>query len=46
MKKWYICPYCRKKIIKYKEDAKASGIFLLCKNCKKEIEIIINNKEN
>ncbi len=23
MKKWYVCPYCNKKIIKYREDAKS-----------------------
>ena len=45
MKKWYICPYCEKKIAKYQKDANSKGVFLLCKNCKKEIEIIINNKE-
>ena len=45
MDNWFRCPYCRKKIIKYKEDAFSKGIFLLCKNCKKEIEIKINNKE-
>ena len=46
MKKWYICPYCKKKkLIKYSKDAKAKGIFLLCKNCGKEVEIRIKNKE-
>ncbi len=46
MKKWYICPYCKKKkLIKYSKDAKSQGIFLLCKNCGKEVEIKINNKE-
>lgn len=42
MDKWYTCPYCNKKLIKYGKDAKAKGIFLLCKNCKNEIEIKIN----
>ena len=45
MKKWFLCPYCKKKIIKYEKDANSKGIFFLCKKCKKEIEIIINNKE-
>jgi len=45
MDKWYKCPYCNKKLIKYQEDAKANGIFLLCKNCKKEIEIKINKEK-
>lgn len=45
MNKWFLCPYCKKKLIRYKEDAESKGVFLLCKNCKKEIEIKINNKE-
>ena len=32
MKKWYKCPNCVKKIIKYNEDAYSKGIFFLCKN--------------
>lgn len=45
MKKWFLCPYCEKKLIKYEKDAKSKGVFLLCKKCGKEIEIEINNKE-
>lgn len=44
MKKWYMCPYCNKKILKYNENAFAKGVFLLCKNCGKEIEIKINKE--
>lgn len=44
MKKWYICPYCKKKLIMYEKNAKAKGVFLLCKKCKKEIEIKINKE--
>lgn len=44
MKKWFICPYCEKKLVKYEKDANAKGVFLLCKNCKKEIEIKINKE--
>lgn len=40
-KKWYNCPYCGKKILKYCEDAESKGIFFLCKKCKKEVEIKI-----
>ena len=35
----------REKLIKYNKDAKAEGIFLLCKNCGKEVEIKINNRK-
>lgn len=45
MKKWYLCPYCQKRLIKYKEGAQADGIFFLCKNCKREIEIRINSRK-
>lgn len=41
MEKWFLCPYCKKKIIKYKTGAYSKGIFFLCKNCKNEIEIKI-----
>ena len=46
MDKWYICPYCNKKLVKYKKGANSNGVFLLCKNCKKEIEIKINKDKN
>ena len=44
MKEWYKCPYCQKKLVKYEKDAESKGVFLLCKKCKKEIEIKINKK--
>ncbi len=46
VKKWYICPYCKKKLIKYEKNAESKGIFLLCKNCRKEIEIKITIRKN
>lgn len=46
MKKWFLCPYCNKRIAKYKEDAECKSVFFLCKNCKKEIEILIKNKKD
>ena len=42
--KWYVCPNCNKKLIKYDKDAYSKSIFLICKNCKSEIEIKISNK--
>ena len=42
MKRWFLCPYCKKKLIKYNKDAYSNGIFFLCKKCKKEVEIKIN----
>lgn len=46
MKRWYKCPVCGKKIIKYNKDAYSEGIFFLCKNCKREVEIKINKSSN
>ena len=42
MKKWYICPSCGKKLVKYEKDAISKNVFLICKKCGKEIEIEIN----
>ena len=44
MKKWYKCPNCNKKLIKYNDGAYSNGIFLLCKKCGQEVEIKVNNK--
>ena len=44
MKKWFKCPFCNKKLAQYNENAKSIGVFLLCKNCKREIEIKINKE--
>ena len=41
-KRWYLCPYCRKKILKYDEtDGKSKKIYIKCRYCKKEVEINI-----
>ena len=45
MEKWYRCPFCKKKIIKYGKGAVCRGVFLLCKNCGKQVEIKIKNRE-
>mgnify|MGYP001778110817 CR=1 FL=1 len=45
-KKWFLCPYCNKKLVKYEKDAISKGVFLLCKKCGKEIEIRINKSLN
>ena len=44
MKKWFICPYCKKKLVKYEKDAISKSVFLLCKKCGKEVEIKINKE--
>lgn len=43
IKKWYLCPHCGKKILRYDEiKAKSNNIYIKCKQCKKEIEIKID----
>lgn len=46
MGKWYFCPFCNKKIIKYSKDAECKGVFLLCKKCGKQVEIKINKNKS
>lgn len=42
IKEWYCCPICGQKLLKYdKNRGKSKKIYIKCKNCKKEIEIII-----
>lgn len=41
MKKWYRCPHCKQKILKYDENANSEKIYIKCKKCNEEIEIKI-----
>lgn len=38
---WYCCPVCGQKLFKVGKNAQCSGIYLLCKKCKWNGEIII-----
>lgn len=38
-KRWYVCPYCGKKLVMFKKGAKSEKIFIRCRNCKEEVEI-------
>lgn len=40
-RKWFKCPHCGKKLVLYDNTAKASGVFIKCKNCKNEVELKI-----
>lgn len=41
-KKWYRCPHCKQKILKYDDvEGKSKKVYIICKSCKKEIEINI-----
>lgn len=42
-KKWFLCPLCGKKILKYDEvKGKSENLYIKCKSCKNEIEIKVN----
>lgn len=41
-KKWYHCPKCGQKLIKYYgKEAKSKKVYIKCKKCNEEIEINI-----
>jgi len=40
---WFRCPNCGKRLLQYdSKEGISKKIFLLCKQCKKSVEIIIN----
>lgn len=41
MRRWYKCPYCGKKLFVYDNTVKCKGIYLRCRQCRKEIKITI-----
>jgi len=42
-KEWYLCPNCKKRILKYDElKGESKYLYIKCKQCKKEVEIKIN----
>lgn len=43
IKVWFVCPHCKKRILMHSPDAKSDKLYIKCKNCKREVEIKINN---
>lgn len=41
VRKWYYCPYCHTKIAVYDNTAKAEGLYIKCRTCKREVKIKI-----
>ena len=41
-KKWFLCPYCEKKLVLYEDTAHCRGVYIFCKFCKQEVEIKVN----
>lgn len=43
---WYYCPYCGQKLLKYGiHTGKSRDLYILCKKCRREIEVNINIHE-
>lgn len=42
-RQWYVCPHCGQKLLLYDSMAVCSGVFVICKGCKKEVEIKIKH---
>lgn len=40
-KRWFLCPRCGKRLVLYHDAAKCCGVYVWCKGCKRDIEIII-----
>lgn len=40
-KKWFRCPHCGKKLLLFDNNAKCRGVYVFCKQCKKDVEIKI-----
>ena len=40
-RKWYVCPYCGKHLVVYNDIAVCKGVYIRCKECRKEVEIKI-----
>ena len=41
LRQWYYCPYCHTKLVIYDNTAKAYGLYIKCRTCKKEVQIKI-----
>ena len=39
--KWYRCPYCGKKLLIFNDTAKCDGVFINCRECRREVKIKI-----
>ena len=40
-RKWFRCPYCGKKLLIYDDTAQCDGVYINCRECKREIKIKI-----
>lgn len=42
-RQWYRCPHCGQKLLLYDSFSACNGVFVVCKRCKKEVEIKIKH---
>lgn len=40
---WAVCPRCRKNALLFDDRAECRGVYLKCKACGKEFELIVKN---
>ena len=40
-RKWYRCPHCGKNTVLYDNTAHSNGVYVKCKECRREFEIRI-----
>ena len=40
VKGWYNCPVCGQKLLKINPEKKIEGVYIKCKRCRQEVEII------
>lgn len=40
-RKWYRCPYCGKKLLIFNDIAKCDGVYINCRECRREVKIKI-----
>lgn len=43
---WYCCDRCGKKLFPIANDAQCKGVFMRCRQCGREWEIVINRGAN
>lgn len=41
-REWYKCPHCGTKLLLFDNTANCKGVYIKCKTCKREIEIIVH----
>ena len=40
MKQWYYCPVCGQKLLMVEPSKKFEGVYIKCKRCRQEVEIV------